>query len=194
MQQQQEDFMTRYKRNFNIAYNLMLVHQRAIIIPMRERYGKEVFGSPCALAFLLMCAWAALSMDAFMWLWVGVWLFYLARRKDEAVRLANSGARIHSQYDGWPLDANRYGCSENVAKLVVEPVLVGAVGIVLFMIYQEAGLPVYGLPYFFMLGLVTLPFVEKVKQLVWERRIQGINDARIEQEALVRESRERYGE
>jgi hypothetical protein len=53
---------------------------------------------------------------------------------------------------------------------------------------------VYGLPYFFMLGLVTLPFVEKVKQLVWERRIQGINDARIEQEALVRESRERYGE
>jgi len=66
MQQQQDDFMTRYKRNFNMAYNGMLIHQRAIILPMRERCGKDVLGLPCALALVLMCVWAALSRDPFM--------------------------------------------------------------------------------------------------------------------------------
>ena len=101
---------------------------------------------------------------------------------------------IHSQYDGWPIEAIKFGRTEKVAKLIVEPIIVGALGAVLFVIYQGAEMPVYGLPYFFLLGLATLPFVEKVKQATWERRIQGMVDARVEQEALVRESREKYGE
>jgi hypothetical protein len=191
-QQEQHSMVENWRRNFNIAYSLLLIHQRGIIIPMRERFGKDVFGFHCVLALVLMCLWAAFSKDMFMWLWIGLWVLYLAKRRDEAARLAKDG-KTHSQYDGWPAEAIKLGRTEKAAKLVVEPVLVGIVGGILFWIYQEAGLPVYGLPYFFLAGVFTLPFVERVKQIIWERRVQGMTDARIEQEALVRDVRERTG-
>lgn len=194
MQQQQDDFMTRYKRNFNIAYSVLLIHQRAIIIPIRERFGKEILGLPCALSLALMCGWAALSRDVFMWVWVAIWIVSLAKRKNESAQLAQKGVVIHSRYDGWPTEAIKYGRTEKIAKLVVEPIIVGVLGAVLFLIYQGAGLPIYGLPYFFLIGVASLVFEEKFKQLTWERRIQGVQDARIEQEALMRDVRERNGE
>ncbi len=194
MQQETPNDPNGWKRNYDIAFYVMLVHQRAIIIPLRERFGKEVFGRVCAFSFVMMCVWAAYSGDPFMWLWAGMWLVCLLKRKHETARLAKEGVRIHSQADGWPKDAIKIGGTEKAAKLVVEPMFIGALGVVLLLLYREIGLPFYGLPCFLLFGAVSLPLVEKVKQQIWERRIQGMQDARIEQEAMVQESRERFGE
>ncbi len=142
-----------------------------------------------------MVLWAAFSRDPFMWGWVGFWLLCQICRRIESVRLARSGARIHSQYDGWPFDTIRFGRTEKAAKLVVEPMLVGILGGILHWIYDTyLGMPPYGLPYFLLAGVVTLPFVELVKQTVWQRRTQSMMDARIEQEQMMRDVRDRHGE
>ena len=141
----------------------------------------------------MMCVWAMVSHDNFMWIWIGFWLLCQLKRRVESVKLARSGAWIHSQYDGWPFDAIKYARTEKVAKMVVEPILVGILGGILYWIYSQYGLKPTGLPYFFLSGIFTLPFVEIVKQTIWEKKIRGMQDARLEQEQMVEELRDKWG-
>jgi hypothetical protein len=192
-QQQQNDSMN-WKRNFDISHALCVMHQRALVVPMRSRWGIYALGVPCALALVLMVLWATFSRDPYMWVWIGFWVICQLARRAESVRLHRRGERIHSQYDGYVAYASRWRVSESTAKLVIEPVVFGVFGLVLFDMYRENGLPVQGLPYFFLAGLFSLPFVETVKRSVWERRAQAMVDARVEQEALVKEVRDRWGD
>ena len=193
-QQQEDDFITRYKRNFNIICLLMIIHQRGIVVIGRNRWGKEAIALPNALAFVMMILWASLTQDNCMWYWIAFWLLCHLRRRVESARLAKSGIMIHSQYDGWPYDAIRFCRTERQAKLIVEPILTGILGGMLWWIYTQNGLQVAGLPYYLLAGCVSLPFVESIKQQVQERRMQSMVDARIESEQMVRDVRDRYGD
>jgi len=73
MQQQENNIFDNWKRNFNITFALCAMHQRAIVVPFRNRWGVRALGVPCAWAFVLMAAWAIFSQDPFMWWWVGIW-------------------------------------------------------------------------------------------------------------------------
>ena len=161
-QKQQQNEPLTMAQTFNGLYKAMLVYQRAIIIPFRSKFGKEVFGPPWALAFLFMCAWAAFSRDIYMWVWVVLWLCFLAIRKSEAFKLAARGVMIHSQFDGVPNDM-WYCRIEQTAKLIWEPIQCLLLGVVLLVIYQSAENPHPGMPYLFILGSVALWFTEKVK-------------------------------
>ena len=88
----------------------------------------------------------------------------------------------------------RFCRSERTAKLIVEPIIVAIFGTILWWIYLRMGWDRHGLPAFIWTGLITLPFVERVKQAAWQRRLQGMQDARLEQQALVRESHQRFGD
>jgi hypothetical protein len=192
MQQQQDDVMTQYKQNFNVLYTACRAHQMGVVIPLRRCCGPDVLRTPCAFAFVLMCVWAMCTRDNFLWLWIGVWCCYFLKHRLESALIAKSGAKIHSQYDGWP-DAIRIGRTEKVAKLIVEPVVIVSFGAVMFYAYQQNHWQPYGLPYFMLTGGFTLPFVEIVKQTIWRRRTQSMLDARVEQEALVNDFRNRFG-
>jgi hypothetical protein len=193
MQQERDDAMNQ-KRSFNIVYALMVMHQRALTVPMRNRWGVNALGMSCALALILMFVWTMVTQDSLMFCWIGFWLLCFIKRRVEAVRLVNKGERIHSQADGLPFDALRLCRSENTAKLVVEPILVGVLGGVLYWIYEQNGWRPTGLPYFILSGVVTLPFVELVKQTIWKRRTQQMLDARIENEASMKAYRDKYGD
>lgn len=188
MQQQQKELT--YKDKFNIAHALCVFHQRCIVVICRNQFGKNALGVTCACAFVLMLLWAAFSQDPFMYGWLGLWVLFYAKRRMEALRLVG---QVHSYYDGWPFDAVRFCGSENVAKRFVEPVLVGILGGGLRWFYTEQGWAPAGLPNFLLLGVFTLPFVEWVKQKARERRIHAMSDARWEQESLVEEYRDRFG-
>ena len=191
--QQQDDVMMQYKRNFNLIYSACLIHQRAIVVPLRRAFGVRALRTPCALGLILMCVWALCTHDNYMWLWIGAWFLCFLVRRAESVKLARAGAKVHSEYDGWP-DAIRIGRTEKAAKLVIEPFIIVCLGGVLFSVYQQMHWSPYGLPYFFFTGGFTLPFLEIVKQQIWERRTQGMVDARVEQEALMNDFRNRYGQ
>ena len=192
MQQQQNDPMS-WGQKFNIVYWLCLVHQRAIVVPLRSGFGTEALGAPCLLAVLLLYLWGQFSQDMLVWAYGGLFILYQGYRRFQSLRLARGGARVHSLYDG------RCGgvlgrMNERTAKLVFEPALVFGCGVALYWLYQENGLPVAGLPYLFLAGGFTLPFVEAVKQTAWDRRVQGISDSRIEQEQMMGDYKNRYGD
>ncbi len=193
-QQQPQNFEQKWKRNFGVIWSMCLMHQRALTVPMRSKFGVEALGRPCAFALILLFAWSLCTGDPFMWLYTGIWLFYFAMRRIEAIRLNRSGAHIHSQYDGWPAMAIRLGRKEHAAKLIVEPAVWGALGWALYVWYQDKGVSVAGCPTFFLTGLFTLPFVELVKKTIWEKKIQATIDARVEQEVFMFDFKNRYGE
>jgi hypothetical protein len=194
MPPEQKDFWHDWKRNFNIGFTIFLAHQRALTVPLRSRYGKEALGIPCVLALVLMFLWVMATHDPFMWLWIGFWCLCFGIRRLQSVWLAAQGADLHSQYDGWPHETVRFVGSERLAKLVVEPLLFGGLGYGLWWLYDLYGLPPHGLPYFFLLGLASLPFVEAVKGKVWERRVQAMRDARLEQDMVMDAYRQKYGD
>jgi hypothetical protein len=195
MNQQQHDpnDAFQWKRNFNIAWWLCLIHQRGIVILLRNLWGVQALGTPCALALVVMFLWATFSRDPFMWGWLGVWVLVFLCRRWEAARLVKKGSRLHSQYDGFPVGSITLGRTEKAAKMIVEPLLIGGLGYGLYWIYGEQGWSPYGLPYFLLTGCFTLPFVELVKQTLWERRTQAMLDGRIENEAMMSDFRDRYG-
>jgi hypothetical protein len=181
------------EQGFNIAYALLVMHQRALVVPLRNRWGVQALGMPCLLALVMMAVWAGFSRDPYLWWWIGVWLLCFLVRRIEAVRLNLKGERIHSQYDGWPEGAICLGRTEKIAKLVVEPAIWAVFGFVLLQVYAEQGWSPYGLPYFFLAGVFSLPYVELVKQAVLQRRTQAMLDARVEQEQTTAEFRDKFG-
>jgi hypothetical protein len=188
--QQQSTMREEWKRNFNLGYSFLLMHQRALVVPVRRGWGREALGMPCLCAFVLMCMWAAFSRDIHMWWWIGAWLVFQSVRRLESVKLARSGARIHSQYDG----TSAIRGDERKAKLIGEPMMFGLAGFCFYLMYLDKGWPVQGLPYFFMAGIFSLPFIEGVKATIWQRRTQAMSDARIEQEQAVTDYRNTYGD
>lgn len=185
VQQQQKDLTL--KEKFNFAVSLLLMHQRAVVVTCRNKWGAQALGFSCLGALVMMFLWYLATHDPFMLLWMGLWLLCLAKRRIEAMRLSNE---IHSQSDGQTINL---GSNERLAKLVYEPILVGILGMIAFWFYQLQGWRPTGLPYFLLSGVFTLPFVESVKQIIWQRKVQGMLDAKREQEALMEEFQNRIG-
>ncbi len=182
-----------WKRNFNIAYALCVMHQRALTVPMRKNFGTEALGLPCLLALIMMVLWATFSRDYYMWCYTGVWLVFFTHRRVQSLKLAQT-QRIYSQYDGWPVDWMRLIKDENKAKLIVEPFLVTIAGLVALWVYQAHGWDVRGLPYFLLGGCFTLPMIELAKQTMWKRKTRQMMDSRLEQEQVMNDFRETWGE
>jgi hypothetical protein len=188
MVQQQQQGKDDWKRNFNIAYSLFLWHSRALLVPFRRNWGAQALGFPSLFALGLMLLWWMATHDNFMLLWIGFWLLMQLKRRIEAVRLSG---QVHSQYDGLPMILRS---KERFAKLFLEPLLIGIIGWKLFDFYTENGWRPTGLPYFFLTGIVSLPFVELVHRTIWNRKLQSMSDARIEGKALMHEYRNRFGD
>ena len=189
-QERQSDIFENYKRNFNIFAWFATIHQRGIVVMNRKHFGTEALGFPSFFALILMFFWAALTQDIFMWGWIGLWMLFQLKRRMEAARIAG---QVHSQYDGWPFDAIRLCGSEKTAKMVVEPVLIAILGGIAYWLYTENGLSPYGLPYFLLTGVVTIPFVEWVRQAAWDKHLRDMQDARLDNEGMLDEYRNRYG-
>lgn len=179
--QQENDISKDWKRNINIAFSLMTMHQRALVVPVRRHFGTQALAFPCLFALGLIMLWYVATADPRMLAYMGFWLLFLVVRRIEAVKIAG---QVHSHYDGMPINL---GSDERKAKMYYEPLCVGILGGIFFWIYTENGLRTTGLPSFLMAGIVSLPFVEGVKQTLWQRRIQGMRDAQLDQEMVMEE-------
>ena len=186
-QPQQLDFLDKLKRNTNIMYFLCSIHQRAVLVPFRRFYGVQALGMPCFFAAILIFLWWIFTADSLMLVWGFFWLLFLIKRRIEAVRV---NAQIPSRYDGYPVGL---GWNEKLAKFVLEPTLLVVLGVMALKFYEYQGWRPNGLPYFLLTSIVTLPFVQSVNQMVWDKQLQAMNDARLEQEARNRAFRDKFG-
>ena len=170
-----------FKTSMNVANALCTIHQRCIVVPFRNHWGKRALGLPCALAFVLMFFWVGFSQDPLMLGWFVAWCLFYVVRRIEAGRLSG---QVHSHDDGCPINL---GKNERLAKRFFEPLLIGLLGGGLRWFYIEQGWSPVGLPNFLLAGVVSLIVVEAFKKQIWERRIDDMNDARFEQESLLRD-------
>lgn len=192
MSQQQKGIFDDWKLKFNITCNLCLIHQRGIVIVLRDQWGKQALGGvPTALALALMVLWATFTHDPFMWAWAALWVCCYLKRRVEAAKLAKKG--WHTQCEGRSKDGRRFGFSERFAKRWIEPLLVGLLGGIAYWLYEQHGWRPTGLPYFLLCGVFTLPLVESVQRTIWNRRVEAMNDARLEQLTAIRDFQDRYG-
>jgi hypothetical protein len=189
--EKQNDIFKQYKENFNIVYFICLVLQRCIVAPLRTGWGTDALGVPCLFAFVLMVLWSAFSRDPFMYAWLACWSVCHLFRRAESLWLYATAARLHGWYDGRPYCVI---VSEDVTKLFVEPLLVGGLDWVAFWYYDRNQFAPYGLPYFLLTGVFTLPFVEIVKRTIWQRRTQATLNARLDQQATMQDFRRKYGD
>jgi hypothetical protein len=198
-QQQQKEEPFNQKQSFEIGMAFLWGVALAVTVPFRRRCGVEAFGKPAFLGFVVMCLWAAFSKDLYMWCYVGLWLFCLARNRAEAVRLQKQGVIIHSQYEG-DSEFRRSFKSERLSKQVVEPAAILATGIALHLFYRDvlyAGVidyPQSGLPAFLMVGAGAAAALAGVRETISKRKTQAMIDARIEQENTMRNVRDRFGD
>ncbi len=182
---------------FSLALNLfsvaLLIHQRSLIVPMRKRFGVESLGLIGFLSLACMAGWALFTRDPFMWGYLVFWFLCVAFRRWEAYRLVHKGERIHSLSDGWPVWATRvpfvgYGA----ATLLVEPIIVLGWCAALWWLSRRLGTPP-GLALWLTPGPLTLVMVESLRGKIRSRRAEAILDARLEQEAVVRDYRAKWG-
>jgi hypothetical protein len=78
--------------------------------------------------------------------------------------------------------------------MIVEPALIGILGGILYLVYREYGWNPWGLPYFLLIGVPVLAFIESLNKKIWQRRIDKMNDGRIEGEAMAGDYRRQYGD
>ena len=193
-QQQGFDWVEAQKRNWNLIVFALAVWQRAIVVPMRHRFGVEALGSICVASFLFMAVWAWCWHDPLMWAYLGYWTLCVLQRRAEARRLVRKGERIHSLADGWPREAMRFPFvrTQNTAKLRIEPLNAFGCGLVVLGLARWLNTPP-GLACFLMAGSIPMNAIETMRQRIWRRRTQAILDARLEQEAVMQSYRDRWG-
>jgi len=195
-QQQREgfDWVQAQKTNVNIVAGLLGVYQRAIVVPMRHRFGVEALGLAAVLAFSFMVVWAACWKDPLMWGYLAYWTLCVLLRRSEAKRLVRKGEKIHSLSGGWPREAMRipFVRTPETAMLIVEPLLVFGLGVGCWFAARHWHTPP-GLAIFLMVGALVLNVVEWMRQKIAGRRAQAILDARMEQEAVMQEFRSKWG-
>ncbi len=179
-----------WKDKFNFAHSLCIYHQRCLVIGERTHWGTEALARPCIFAVVLMLLWFLFTADTGMLVWMGWWFLAFIARRIEAVKIAG---QVHSWYDGYPKAAMKFTKSEETAKRFIEPLTFLIAGLLILWLYREMGWNVKGLPAFLLAGIFTLPLVEAVKKTIQDRQVQGMQDAKIEQEALVSNFKNRFG-
>jgi hypothetical protein len=192
VQEQRKDFPKK-EDAFNVLMFFCAIHQRAVIVPFRIRYGAEGLGLPALWALVLMFFWWGFSADPLMLGWMCLWFAAVVVRRIESLRLSRKGEKVYSFYDGRPYMAMKVPGvkTESIAKMVVEPLFLFTVGLIYYFMAKDMGWR-QGFSYFMMLSIFTLPFLEGVRQTVWKRRVQAMSDARIEQEGLMRDFNEQW--
>jgi hypothetical protein len=190
MQQQRQDFPTK-SDGFNLVLALVTAHQRALTVPFRTGYGSEALGFPGLWAFLLILMCAVFSFDPMMWIWLAFWMISLIVRRMETAKMLREGWKIHSMYDGTPTMMPSWG--EKCGRWLVEPVVFVLLGLITGFISRELGTPP-GLAFFLLAGGLSLPAVEGVRRMLINKRTQAMLDSRLEQEFLMEQYKERWGE
>lgn len=184
MQQQQQQWGLRETTNLLTAATNVL--SMAVLPFIRHSFGKDALGWPTFGAFIIIMVVACFSASQAMWLYFGLWIIALCWQKNYTKKLLRQGAVVHSRSPGFPSLGVKF-TKGNVKQAVmfVEPFLSGFFG---YMFY-DLGEHVLG--GFLMCAAASLIFQHTTQRMLDERRVQEMINARIEQEWLSWQLRDR---
>jgi hypothetical protein len=183
-QQQQQKWGLRDTTNLlTVVTNVMSM---AVLPFVRHSFGKDALGWPAFGAFIIIMVIASFSASQAMWIYFGVWIIALCWQKNYTKKLIQQGAVLHSRSPGFPALGAKFTKGKVMqAVMFVEPFLCGLFG---YMFY-DLGEHVLGK--FLMCAAGSLIFQHTTQRMLDERRVQEMINARIEQEWLSRQLRDR---
>ena len=137
-----------------------------------------------------MLLWWLFTNDGLLLAYIGVWLLVYITRRIEAAMISG---KVSSNYDGWPVDAMWLCESEGIAKGWIEPMIAGVFGYLLWQYYACMGWRPTGLPYFMIFSVFSLKYVAAINEAAWERKVNAIQDAKLQQQVLMDDHKNRFG-
>jgi hypothetical protein len=154
-----------------LLYLLCVIHSTCITVFLRTRVGREALGfrGLLALGLLLVCC----AGDPLMIWWVVAFLAAVLVQRIITRRATSKGAVIHTLYGGTPLMMKLPFVKKEQSAVVMEMFLCLLAGALLLPVSQFIGA-------FLMLGFVTLAARFGIEDFVYQRRLDRMNNARIE--------------
>jgi len=182
---QQQDGWT-MGQTFNLTYAVLNGHATGVSVFLRSNFGTEALGIPGLIALALIVLVGGFNGSPEMFIYLFVWLFYLARQRMITAKLVRNKVILHSMYQGDPDLALRFTSSRSTAINFVEPVICLVAGGGLATVS-----PVLGA--FVGMGAVSLSARNAINQMIDQKRLQAMTDAHIDQQILADRFRERMG-
>jgi hypothetical protein len=183
-QQQQQKWGLQESTNLlTVITNVMSM---TVLSFARHSFGKDTLGWPAFGAFIIIMVVASFSASQAMWVYFGVWIISLCWQKSYTNKLMRQGTVIHSRSPGFPALGAKF-TKGNVmqAAMFVEPFLCGLLGYMFYDLGERA------IGVFLICATASLIFQNTTQRMLDERRVQEMINARIEQEWLSRQLRDR---
>lgn len=154
-----------------MLYFLCSVHSRCITVFTRTGFGIEGLGIPavCSLVLLLIC----LPGDPGMIFWLGAWFVAVIVQRIITFRMIRKGAVIHSRFAGHSLLLKIPFLRKEKYIMAIEAILCLFLGVLVMAISQFMGA-------FLALGFVSIMVQMAIDDSLRQRRIQQMQDARLE--------------
>lgn len=186
-QQQDANAMT-MSDAFNIMYFLSNVHATCISPFIRFGFGAEHPGMVGLFAMLFIFLVACCDSSGMTFVYLVAWLCALAYRRIQTRGLLRQGAMIHSRNPGYPWLALKFPFvrTELSATAVIEPLLCLVAAFLLIPLSVPLGLLVMG-------GFISFTVRNGIEHEVTRKRLQAMQDARMEQEYYSRRFRSQSG-
>jgi hypothetical protein len=155
----------------SLLYWLCVIHSTCITVFLRTGFGREALGfrGLFALILLLVCCGA----ERMMVFWLAAFLAAIVVQRIITLRKIAKGVVLHTLYAGTPLMMKLPFVKKEVSAVILEMLLSFFVGVFLLPVSEFIG-------GFMMLGLITMAGRFAIEDFVYQRRLDRMNDARIE--------------
>lgn len=183
-QQQQQNDKPDMKGAFNIAYLVMNSHALTCSVFLRRDFGKEAIGIFGIAGFFMILVYGGLMNSYAMYLYLLAFLLAVIGQRMQQFQNFRRGVVCHSRYNGYPILA---------LKLFPRLKEGDAKGVEAFMCLAIGGLLTYvdpALGWYVMGGFFSILLSEGINAELRKQRLQAMQDAVLEQQALAREYEE----
>ncbi len=170
-----------HRKLANLLFLIISSWAMTIWLPLRRYCGKDYLGIRAIMGWMVIATYAWIANDPVMDLLIPIYLLAILLRICGQIKLRFQGVIQHTRYDGDPWLARLvlFSKDENKCKSVGEPALAIMTGY--FLLSTSDALGAY-----LIIGGFAMFLVQAVAERQYQRRIDEINNGRIENAVLMR--------
>ncbi len=171
----------------NLAFLIVAAWAMTVTLPMRRFSGKHYLKTTAAFgAMIIVCYTLFVPAPELVPLFI-VFVFSVFLHLAGLLKMRFNGVLVHTLYNGDPwLTRRLFFCKdEHRCKALIEPLVAIVIGYFLVPNYAPCG------AYFIIAGFAMIIVQSEIDKEL-QRRVDGVNDGRIENESLMREMQRQF--
>jgi len=177
-QNNENGFNPSRKDTFNFVYAAAKGYSTCFTPFIRRNFGSEALGFPGLFAFIIMLVVGSFGRIPEMWPYLAVWIVAMLLQRASTMRAMRRGVVRHSRYDG-DVDRKLFK-NRTTVKQFFEPVAC----VIAAVCFEQLGAS-HSFALFVGWGAFPLAFVAMIDRQLWNKRVQAMRDAEIEQRYLA---------